>query len=87
MYKQRTLAHVLGHNFAPLAFQEPRLGLLTEQTASTHMWLSARYRPFGRDQDVTNNMYGIGGHVTPHENLKSPDLDSIASNTSLGLKY
>ena len=27
------LAYVLGHNFAPLAFQKPRLGFLTEQTA------------------------------------------------------
>ena len=27
------LAHVMGHNFAPFAFQKPRLGLLIEQTA------------------------------------------------------
>ena len=26
------LAHVMGHNFAPFAFQKPRLGLLAEQT-------------------------------------------------------
>ena len=48
------LAHVLGHNFAPLAFQKPRLGFLTEQTALyTFTWVLARLRPFGRDQDFT----------------------------------
>ena len=46
--------HVLGHNFAPLAFQKPRLGFLTEQTALyTFIWVLARLRPFGRDQDFT----------------------------------
>ena len=40
------LAHVMGHNFAPFAFQKPRLGLLTEQTALyTFTWVSARSRP------------------------------------------
>ena len=46
------LAHVLGHNFAPLAFQKPRLGCQTEQTALyTFTWFLARLRPFGRDKD------------------------------------
>ena len=48
------LAHVLGHNFAPLAFQKPRLGFLTAQTALyTFTWFLARLRPFGRDKDFT----------------------------------
>ena len=47
-------ALVLGHNFAPLAFQKPRLGFLTEQTALyTFTWVLARLRPFGREQDFT----------------------------------
>ena len=48
------LAHVLGHNFAPSAFQKPRLGFQTEQIARyTLPWVLARLRPFGRDQDFT----------------------------------
>ena len=48
------LTHVLGHNFGPLAFQKPRLGLLTEETALyIFRWVSARSRPFGRDKYVT----------------------------------
>ena len=56
MYENRC-AHtfwVIRHNFAPLAFQKPRLGFLTEQTALyTVTWVLARLRPFGRDQDST----------------------------------
>ena len=56
----RRYTHVLGHNFAPFAFQKPRLGLLTEQTALyTFSWGSERSRPFGIDKDFTNNN-GIG---------------------------
>ena len=56
----RRYTHVLGHNFAPFAFQKPRLGLLTEQTALyTFSWVLARSRPFGRDKDVTDKN-GIG---------------------------
>ena len=54
---EKMLAHVLGHNFAPLAFQKPRLGLLAEQTVLyvyTFTWGLARSRPFGRDQDFTS---------------------------------
>ena len=59
----RRYTHVLGHNFAPFAFQKPRLGLLTEQTALyTFSWFSARSRQFGRDKDVTDNN-GIGVRV------------------------
>ena len=48
------IMHVLGHNFGPLAFQKPRLGLLTEETALyIFRWVSARSRPFGRDIYVT----------------------------------
>ena len=44
----------MGHNFAPSAFQKPRLGFLTEQTALyTFTWVLARLRPFGREQDFT----------------------------------
>ena len=59
----RRYTHVLGHNFAPFAFQKPRLGLLTEQTALyTCSWFPARSRPFGRDKDVTDTN-GIGVRV------------------------
>ena len=59
----RRYTHVLGHNFAPFAFQKPRLGLLTEQTALyTFSWFSARSRQFGRDKDVTDKN-GIGVRV------------------------
>ena len=59
----RRYTHVLGHNFAPFAFQKPRLGLLTEQTALyTFSWVSARSRPFRRDNDVTDTN-GIGVRV------------------------
>ena len=46
-------AHVLGHNFAPLAFQKPRLGFLTEQTALyIFTWAFVRLQTFaGREQD------------------------------------
>ena len=54
MYEDRCSRTLLGHNFAPLAFQKPRLGFLTEQTALyTFIWVLARLRPFGRDQDFT----------------------------------
>ena len=55
------LAHVMGHNFAPFSFQKPRLGLLTEQTALDTFWgASARSRPFGSDQCVTEtNAIGV----------------------------
>ena len=55
------LAYVLGHNFAPLVFQKPRLGFLTEQTALyTFTWVLVRLRPFGRDQDFTEtNAIGV----------------------------
>jgi hypothetical protein len=44
--------HVLGHNFAPFAFQKPRLGLLTEQTVLyTFSWFWERSRPFGRERE------------------------------------
>ena len=47
-------AHVSGHKFAPLAFQKPRLGSQTQQTALyTFPWVLARLRPFGRDKDFT----------------------------------
>ena len=61
----KTLAHVLGHNFAPLAFQKPRLGFLTEQTAlCTFTWVLARLRPFGQRTNRTSRirmiyMYGV----------------------------
>ena len=43
-----------GVNFAPLAFQKPRLGFQTEQTdLYTFPWVLARLRPFGRDKDFT----------------------------------
>ena len=47
-------AHVLGHTFSPLAFQKPKLGFLTEQTALyIFTWVFARLQPFGREQDFT----------------------------------
>ena len=61
----RRYTHVLGHTFAPFAFQKPRLGLLTEQTRLyTCSWFSARSRPFGRDKvkEVTDTN-GIGVRV------------------------
>ena len=55
---EKMLAHVLGHNFAPLASQKPKLGLLAEQTVLyTFTWGLARSRPFGRDQDFTETNY------------------------------
>ena len=55
------LAHVLGHNFAPSAFQKPRLGFQTEQIALyTFPWVLARLRPFGRDKDfMETNDIGV----------------------------
>jgi hypothetical protein len=51
----------LGHTFAPLAFQKPRLGLLTEQTAPyTFIWVLARSWQLERDQDLTEtNAIGV----------------------------
>ena len=44
----------MGHNFAPLAFQKPRLGFLTEQTTLyTFTWVLGRVRPFGREKYFT----------------------------------
>ena len=58
----------MGHNFAPLAFQKPRLGFLIEQTALyTFTWVWARLRPFGRDQDFTETNY-IGVRVIIRRN-------------------
>ena len=62
----RRYTHVLGHNFAPFAFQKPRLGLLTEQIALyTFSWFSERSRTLGRDEDVTD-MNGIGVRSCVH---------------------
>jgi hypothetical protein len=45
---RKMLAHVLGHNFAPLAFQKPRLALLADQTVLyTFICVLVRPRPFG----------------------------------------
>ena len=71
----RRYTHVLGHNFAPFAFQKPRLGLLTEQTALyTFSWVSLRLRPF--EEKMTSRIrmvlvfvcssaaYGVGDKVS-----------------------